>query len=256
MNSIKRSVPFLFLFLACLGFTACQDPCSDRDCLNDGICIDGICDCPENVFGEDCEFFNALALDELIKIYSPFELYDGGVSIKQLIGRSYLNGYIFYLDVEKREGMVTRVVLGSHQFGCLNQNIEELPFVTSDPQDIEAEPGARIGDGMSNTNAILANNCLPSNHGAAVCRQLGPEWFLPSRGEMNLIFKNLADYDGNGRVGSRADDPGNIVDLPYLDLLTSSTYDNEKMWIRNFFFSYQIPFSRSSDISVLAVRSF
>lgn len=31
-----------------------QDPCAGVQCLNDGICVDGTCDCPEGFIGPDC----------------------------------------------------------------------------------------------------------------------------------------------------------------------------------------------------------
>jgi len=50
--------------------------------------------------------------------------------------------------------------------------------------------GARIGDGAANTNAILAE-CTTNDIAANLCRDLGDDWFLPSRGELNLMYTNL-----------------------------------------------------------------
>ncbi len=46
-------------FIICLSslvlFFACSDPCSDVTCLNDGVCIEGSCDCAEGYEGTTCE---------------------------------------------------------------------------------------------------------------------------------------------------------------------------------------------------------
>ncbi len=45
----KYSLVFCILF-----FISCKDECSDKECLNGGVCIDGECDCPERWGGDDC----------------------------------------------------------------------------------------------------------------------------------------------------------------------------------------------------------
>ncbi len=54
MKSIKL-LSVLALFLTVALFQSCEDdPCEDVTCLNDGICLDGTCDCSTGYSGADC----------------------------------------------------------------------------------------------------------------------------------------------------------------------------------------------------------
>lgn len=45
----------LALFFTVVLFQSCEtDPCENVTCLNDGICLDGTCDCPTGYSGADC----------------------------------------------------------------------------------------------------------------------------------------------------------------------------------------------------------
>ncbi len=47
---------YLLLTLIALVFSYCkEDPCAGITCENGGICIDGVCDCPEEFIGDNCE---------------------------------------------------------------------------------------------------------------------------------------------------------------------------------------------------------
>ncbi|KAK6173744.1 hypothetical protein SNE40_017148 [Patella caerulea] len=39
----------------------CNDPCDDVECLNKGVCVDGICNCPRGFSGADCGVDNCAA---------------------------------------------------------------------------------------------------------------------------------------------------------------------------------------------------
>ncbi len=54
MKSIKF-LTVLALFLTVALFQSCEDdPCEGVTCLNDGICLDGTCDCSTGYSGADC----------------------------------------------------------------------------------------------------------------------------------------------------------------------------------------------------------
>ncbi len=40
---------YLTTFFSCL-----KEPCEGKICLNDGVCMDGTCDCPDQFTGKDC----------------------------------------------------------------------------------------------------------------------------------------------------------------------------------------------------------
>lgn len=39
------------------GLSSCTDECKDVVCDNGGTCVEGVCDCPENYYGDNCDVF-------------------------------------------------------------------------------------------------------------------------------------------------------------------------------------------------------
>ena len=183
-----------------------QDLCFGIICNNGGTCIDGSCDCLDGYTGANCEIFDASQAQALLANHSPLELVNGGVAIDSLYGKMYAGGLIFYVDVnnelENIEGMVAAITNHSTEpvWGCFGTDIVNLSNVMGCPDDcIYPEPmdtfiGARIGDGIMNTDAILAE-CNEDGIAAKICRDYRggnhDDWFLPARGELYLMFSNL-----------------------------------------------------------------
>jgi len=187
-----------------LCLTACEDdaadPCDNLTCVNGGTCVDGACDCPTGYTGTNCGSFDSNEVQFLLNNgKTPIELYNGGVPLADIFGKTYQGGLIFYLNTTNGTGLVAAP---SDQEIRLWQPCPPLPnfsfpfvpglnFVETAPPSIgeETVEGARIGDGKVNTDAILAVCSL--NSAAKACRDLGSNWFLPSRGELNLMYTNL-----------------------------------------------------------------
>ena len=78
-------------------------------------------------------------------------------------------------------------VATSVEWGCYGTdlpNVLNVPYNAGNPAGL----GAEIGDGISNTNAIL-NDC-PNAPAALAARSLGAQWFLPSAKELNQMYAN------------------------------------------------------------------
>ncbi|MFK7772690.1 MAG: hypothetical protein AB8F94_11145 [Saprospiraceae bacterium] len=167
------------------------------DCQNGGTCFDGACDCPEGVIGSNCESFDPTKVQFLLDGgYSPQVLFEGGISLDSLYGKVYKDGLIFYLNTDNGTGMVASMSdLTLSNWGCYvtdNLNINNVTTCCgtgTEPELEEIEEGARVGDGSANTDAIMG--CTAPIYASKFCRELGLEWFSPSRGELNLMYINL-----------------------------------------------------------------
>jgi hypothetical protein len=106
------------------------------------------------------------------------------------IGDVHAGGIIFYLDGSGEHGLVAALSdqsLGA-EWGCFGTDIPGLPNVTSFPP---SGTGAEVGDGATNTDAIL-NECTTLGIAAAICAVYDDgTWFLPSIGELDLMYTNL-----------------------------------------------------------------
>jgi hypothetical protein len=124
---------------------------------------------------------------------TPCEIYDNGNGepLAAIYGNTYLGGLIFYLDPSTGYGLVAAP---SDQgagalWGCWTVDLPNVPNVGTSPP---SGPGAEIGDGVSNTDNIIGD-CPDPGIAARVARAYGDgtSWFLPSAGELNLMYTHL-----------------------------------------------------------------
>lgn len=164
--------------------------------LNPVSCI---CDCPVGVLGTNCENFDPARVQFLLdEGLTPKILLAGGIPLDSLYGKTHLGGLIFYLNTSNGTGMVasTENQSSGAEWGCGGDDIQSLMNVgvcagdCKQPEPEDTLEGARIGDGMANTTAILTE-CTIEGIAAKLCRDQGVDWFLPSRGELNLMYTNL-----------------------------------------------------------------
>ena len=81
------------------------------------------------------------------------------------------------------------------------------------------------------------------------------DWYLPSKDELNYMWDNLADSDGNG-VNTGLADPNNIGNFPNNSYWSSTEYYNRVAWRQYFYFGFQIEGNKYSTYDVRAVRAF
>lgn len=175
--------------------------CVLKDCnfgtLNESDCS---CNCPEGFLGLNCEILDTRKTQLLIDKwkYKPIELYNKGIQLDSIYGKMYEGGIIFYLNLTDGSGMVAAETDQSDnaEWGCPSTNLKTMNDVSSYPpkNNTDTITNARIGDGKRNTDLIV-NECHDNFFAAKICKDLNlngyNDWFLPSRGELFEMFKNL-----------------------------------------------------------------
>jgi len=190
---------YLLFFLLIFGTLSIQS-CSSESSEND---------CPLGYLGTNCDQFDPTEVQTLLGLgQTPKALFDGGISLESLYGKTYRGGFIFYLDTDSGIGMIaaTEDQSDDAEWGC-------------SPRSDSQATGSSIGDGATNTDAIL-EECPNEVIAAKFCRDLGPDWFLPSRGELNLMYVNLF-LNGHG----------GMTECCYW---TSTEFDEREAWAHRF----------------------
>ena len=89
-----------------------------------------------------------------------------------------------------------------------------------------------MGTGNQNTIDIEAG-CTTAGTAADICANLTlggySDWFLPSKDELNEMWKNLADSDGDG-TNTGPSDPNNLGSFANGYYWSSSETDNDEAW--------------------------
>lgn len=98
------------------------------------------------------------------------------------IGENFEGGIIFYIDNTGQHGLVAAPYdQGDYQWGCVTTMIS-------------GADGSEVGTGNQNTIDIV-NGCPETNTAAYICANLElnnySDWFLPSKAELSLMYKNL-----------------------------------------------------------------
>lgn len=172
------------------------------------------------------------------------------ISVKKghYVGELYMEGIVFFVDHTGAHGLIA--------------NLQDLDGGTgvswSDVTDIEIGAAAQSAtDGVSNTDAIINQQMVTS--AAQLCRDLGPEWYLPSNRELYLLFSHevlidqILDNDGdpstNGLVQEKFE--------PTLARYWSSTeHDNDDAWSHKASSGDTSSFLKSGTYRVRAIRAF
>jgi hypothetical protein len=154
------------------------------------------------------------------------------------IGDSYQGGIIFYLDGLGGGLIAAPTNQGTYPWGCSNTSIS-------------GADGIAIGTGAQNTIDIEAG-CSTAGTAADICANLVlsgyTDWFLPSSGELTLMYQNIGQGNalGLGNVGG-------FVNFPYF---SSSEYNSTGARFRNFSNGYSSYNWKYNSYYVRAVRAF
>jgi hypothetical protein len=188
------------------------------------------------------EFYNGFVPD--------FEVNYDNPNTEPKVGDFYGGGVVFYILQEGDAGYVSGEIHGLvaalsdivAEWGCFGTdlpNVLNVPYNAGNPAGL----GAEIGDGISNTNAIL-NDC-PNAPAALAARSLGAQWFLPSINELNQMYINRATLEAVSGFTA------------FSNYYWSSTeYDSLNAWEQNFVNGLQSNASKDITNFVRAVRAF
>ena len=111
------------------------------------------------------------------------------------VGDIRAGGVVFWVDpFNKRHGLVCAFSDYSTyvEWGCSGTDLSSVSNVPYNGGNFGS--GAEIGDGVSNTNAILQD--CPTAAAALAARSYGPDWFLPSVKELNQMYINKTTLEG------------------------------------------------------------
>lgn len=176
-----------------------------------------------------------------------------------VIGDCLVDGVVFYVfqsgDIGyvagENHGLIVSLDESTGEWGCYPIDLTSVPNVTSSPNDPETAAGARIGEGETNTNSI-AIDCL-SGSAAEWCRSKGTEWFLPSRGELNELYK-WYDTDKVGNDNLILNCGG--VGFAAVRYWSSTERVTLNAWRQDFNDGSQVPNGKDNEYNIRAVRTF
>ena len=171
---------------------------------------------------------------------NPLDIYQSGVPIDSIVGKTYQGGIIAYLDTLDGTGLIAAPTDQSYgvDWGC-------------EGTLISGADGTAIGTGSQNTADILAG-CSETNIAAYLCDTLTlggySDWFLPSKDELNKLYENIGQGNalGLGNVGGFADD----------DYWSSTERADYDAWRQYFSYGGQYSNYKTNDSNVRAVRAF
>jgi len=187
---------------------------------------------------------------------TPKQIYDSGIPLDSLYGKTYQEGLIFFLHPPSGAGLVAapydQDYLGdfNREWGC---------FATV----ITGADDTAIGTGSQNTTDIEAG-CSTSGIAADLCANLTigiySDWFLPSKAELNQMFINLQRRGCSDNVFPNATSPcltkvGGFANGYYW---SSSEYFFNSIiaWGLNFSNGFQNGYVKYLTYRVRAVRTF
>ena len=105
---------------------------------------------------------------------------------------------VYYVDNTGQHGWALHPTTYSWCWGAYNIDVDGLTTITDRPTMM------RDLNGSANTDAICAffGDCTVA---ASLCRSFGPEWFLPSEGQLNMLYAYLPKVkDGLAAIGATA----------------------------------------------------
>ena len=163
------------------------------------------------------------------------------------VGDIRAGGVVFWVDPsDSRNGLVVAMsdYSSAVEWGCSGSDLTNVPTVPYNG-GTPAGSGAAIGDGATNTTAILQDCPAAPSALAARSSGSGTDWFLPSIFELKEIYDNKATLEGAS---------GFTAFSSYY--WSSSESGANGAWVQNFDTGAQNNNNKGNSIVVRAVRAF
>lgn len=221
---VKFPKPYFILVGLCISITLTTISCYD----DEGNLIYPC----EGANGENCEDLNSDEIQEILDmvIYTPLGLAERGVPLDSLYGKHYLDGIVFYVDINDDISGIDGVIAYTTNLECeglwdwecdvVVPGLNQVPSCSNSHYGLDTIQGVRIGDGNANS-LIIANHCEGTP--AKVCRDIGEGWFLPSKNELNLMYTNL-HLRGYGE----------FLEESLCGLYCTSSENGHNVWVKGF----------------------
>jgi hypothetical protein len=93
--------------------------------------------------------------------------------------------------------------------------------------------GTAVGTGSGNTDRIIAQNGTSGvDFAAGLARSVGPDWYLPSKDELNLMYRNIPPQ-GNLYYWSSSESGSGTAWYQYFpDGVQAKAYKHDLRWVR------------------------
>jgi hypothetical protein len=186
---------------------------------------------------------------------TPKQIYDSGIPLDSLYGKTYQGGLIAYLNTTTGTGLIAATSDQSTAIQWYNGSYT-----------LTGATGTGIGTGQSNTNAIITSQGAGS-YAASLCDGYSVtvgavtynDWYLPSKDELYQMYKNLHRYGCTAAAPGGTDNTSCSTSLggfAYWNYWSSSGYGSNLAWGQSFFNGGQIYYTKYATGRVRAVRAF
>jgi hypothetical protein len=175
----------------------------------------------------------------------PTWTFDGCYNIGE---RGPAGGFVFYVTDGGLHGLEAAPVDQTESaWGCVGDDVSDAV-------------GTDIGTGVQNTEVIVSFGCSGGSPAAALAATVYElsgydDWFLPSKDELNLMWTNLADSDGDSSNSGPAD-PNNVGGFASSAYWSSSQNGSNYAWFQHFAFDRLNVITKNRLLNVRAVRAF